>query len=212
MADKNDDTASTSDDAQQPAPGSDESQPDADGASEGTAGQEQPGAEAQASGAGEQSGAGAPSTAEADGEHYTEEDLDAEVQRRMEEQKREQERKRMEKQGEYKDAYEDLKAEHEDLKQKAERADTYAEKLNGQIEGEIEDWPDEVKATDPGPGDLDARLSDPRQGTLHAKAIATPSAALVGSTNWGLGGVLLNREVNLLVHDGRVADEVRDLA
>jgi phosphatidylserine/phosphatidylglycerophosphate/cardiolipin synthase-like enzyme len=63
----------------------------------------------------------------------------------------------------------------------------------------------------PDAGDLDARLSDPRQGTLHAKAIATPSAALVGSTNWGLGGVLLNREVNLLVHDGRVADEVREV-
>lgn len=60
----------------------------------------------------------------------------------------------------------------------------------------------------PRAGDLEARLSDPREGTLHAKVIATSKAALVGSSNWGLGGVLLNREVNLLVHDARLAGEV----
>jgi hypothetical protein len=189
MADKNDDTASArADDAQQPELGNDESQPDADGAGEGAAGQEQPGAEAQAGEGDEQSGAGAPSTAVADGEHYTEEDLDAEVQRRMEEQKREQERKRMEKQGEYKDAYEDLKAEHEDLKQKAERADTYAEKLNGQIEGEIEGWPDEVKATDPGPGDLDARLSWVQSHRGLAKRLQEQPTAPDNDAGKGNGG------------------------
>jgi phosphatidylserine/phosphatidylglycerophosphate/cardiolipin synthase-like enzyme len=57
--------------------------------------------------------------------------------------------------------------------------------------------------------DVDARLSDPRAGTLHAKTIVAPDGLLVGSTNWGLGGVLLNREVNLLVHDDRLADRAR---
>lgn len=60
----------------------------------------------------------------------------------------------------------------------------------------------------PGAGRLDARLSDPRAGTVHAKALVTPEAALVGSSNWGLGGALLNREVNLIVHDAEIARRV----
>lgn len=59
--------------------------------------------------------------------------------------------------------------------------------------------------------ELSARLSDPRGGTVHAKALATPQAALVGSSNWGLGGALLNREVNLLVHDPAVASRVAEI-
>lgn len=58
---------------------------------------------------------------------------------------------------------------------------------------------------------LEARLSDPRDGTVHAKVIATPEAALVGSSNWGLGGALLNREVNLLVHDPALAADVASI-
>jgi phosphatidylserine/phosphatidylglycerophosphate/cardiolipin synthase-like enzyme len=61
----------------------------------------------------------------------------------------------------------------------------------------------------PDAGALDARLSDPRRGTLHAKTIVTDGALLVGSSNWGLGGALFNREINLLVEDAHLAAEAR---
>lgn len=62
-------------------------------------------------------------------------------------------------------------------------------------------------AAHPGAGKLGARVSDPRAGTVHAKVIIGPQGLLVGSSNWGLGGALLNREVNLLVHDRGLAEE-----
>lgn len=60
----------------------------------------------------------------------------------------------------------------------------------------------------PDAGNVSARLSDPREGTLHAKVIVGPEGVLVGSSNWGLGGALMNRELNLLVRDPALADEV----
>lgn len=63
----------------------------------------------------------------------------------------------------------------------------------------------------PDAGRLSGELSDPRAGTLHAKTIVTSEGLLVGSSNWGLGGALLNREVNLIVHDPRLAEEARSI-
>lgn len=60
----------------------------------------------------------------------------------------------------------------------------------------------------PDSGHLEARLAPPGLGTLHAKSLIGAETALVGSTNWGLGGVLLNREVNLLVQDRWVAQRL----
>lgn len=61
----------------------------------------------------------------------------------------------------------------------------------------------------PSAGNLTARLADPRRGTVHAKVLAGPDGVLVGSTNWGLGGAVLNREVNLLIEEPALADDVR---
>jgi len=63
----------------------------------------------------------------------------------------------------------------------------------------------------PGADGMQARVADPSAGTVHAKALVGPEAALVGSTNWGLGGVLLNREVNLLVEHADVASTVAEV-
>lgn len=60
----------------------------------------------------------------------------------------------------------------------------------------------------PDVGRLEAQLAPPGLGTVHAKSLIGAQTALVGSTNWGLGGVLLNREVNLLVQDRWVAQRL----
>lgn len=57
----------------------------------------------------------------------------------------------------------------------------------------------------PDAGNLTARLASPRLGTVHAKALLGSEATLVGSSNWGIGGVLLNREVGLIVEDAATA-------
>lgn len=62
-----------------------------------------------------------------------------------------------------------------------------------------------VLTGDPSAGAIETRLSGPDLGTVHAKAILAGDSVLVGSTNWGMGGVLLNREVNLIVEDPTTA-------
>lgn len=63
----------------------------------------------------------------------------------------------------------------------------------------------------PDRGDLEARLSTPSQGRVHAKALIGPGWAMVGSSNWGSGGLVVNREVNLLVVDDRISDHLAGL-
>ncbi len=58
----------------------------------------------------------------------------------------------------------------------------------------------------PSRGDLEARLSTPALGRVHAKALIGPDWAMVGSSNWGAGGLVVNREVNLLVEEPGVAE------
>lgn len=60
----------------------------------------------------------------------------------------------------------------------------------------------------PARGDLEARLSTPAQGKVHAKALVGPGWVMVGSSNWGSGGLVVNREVNLLVEDPAFAQEL----
>ncbi len=57
----------------------------------------------------------------------------------------------------------------------------------------------------PDRGDLEARLSTPSQGRVHGKALIGPGWAMVGSSNWGSGGLVVNREVNLLVVDDGIS-------
>lgn len=63
-------------------------------------------------------------------------------------------------------------------------------------------------AGSPRAGEVEVRLSGPSVGTVHAKAMLGGSSVLVGSSNWGLGGVLLNREVDLIVEDAELAREL----
>lgn len=60
----------------------------------------------------------------------------------------------------------------------------------------------------PDRGDLEARLSTPAQGRVHAKALIGPGWAMVGSSNWGSGGLVVNREVNLLVLDDGISAQL----
>lgn len=63
----------------------------------------------------------------------------------------------------------------------------------------------------PDAGDIEARLAPPRLGTVHAKALIGPEGFVVGSSNWGMGGVVLNREVNLVVQDAALAGRLGEV-
>lgn len=129
-----------------------------------------------------------PAASSGDGQQLTEEEIEARVERRMEQEQREQRRKELEEQGKYKDAYEDLKQEKEELQAKAQRADTYAEKINNNIEAEIASWPDEVTETDPGRGDVDARLSWVKSHRGLAKRLQEGPSAPDNDVGKGNGG------------------------
>ncbi len=58
---------------------------------------------------------------------------------------------------------------------------------------------------DPAADVLEARLAPSGAGTVHAKAMVGPGWVLVGSSNWGMGGALLNREINLLIEEEGVS-------
>lgn len=60
--------------------------------------------------------------------------------------------------GEWEKLATDREQELETLKPAAERAATYERLLNQQISDQIKDWPDALKALDPGKGNLEARL------------------------------------------------------
>jgi hypothetical protein len=66
--------------------------------------------------------------------------------------------------------------------------------------------------SDPRGEAIDARVARPGLGTVHAKAVVGGEGVLVGSSNWGLGGALTNREVNLLVRDSGLAERFAALA
>ncbi len=61
----------------------------------------------------------------------------------------------------------------------------------------------------PRAGSVEVRLSGPEVGRVHAKALIGEASLLVGSSNWGVGGGVLNREVNLIVEDAGAAEAAR---
>lgn len=119
----------------------------------------------------EQPAAEAPDDKKQEGESpeqkaYTQEQIDAIVEARLkrDREKREREAQKAKeeqaaKAGEFESLAEQRAARIAELEPAAERAERYAEVLNRQAEATVAGWPDELKALDPGPDDLDARLA-----------------------------------------------------
>lgn len=99
------------------------------------------------------------------GPSYTQADLDRarDEERKKIEAKQAADKKKTEEaalteQQKYKELAEQRGTELEQLRAKAEQADTYAKRLNDLIEAELKDWPEEAKALDPGGDDLSKRF------------------------------------------------------
>ena len=156
-----------------------------DGKNTGSGAEEKPGAASQTGGAaagagnGDQAAAGGGNTggaANAGGDgskeaekKFTQADLDSIAAKVRDEEKRKSDgklkaaadevaRKQAESQGEFQKLYEAEKVRAADLEQKAVKADAYATRINQVLDGEIKEWPAEVKKTDPGAEKLDDRL------------------------------------------------------
>lgn len=169
------------------------------GSGGGTSGGTQPGGEPGSNASSVQSTGGQPAAqpsgdGKATGEQASEKsfsqaDVDRIVQARLAEEQRradtkaEKERKQAEEQrakeqGDWQRLAEQRGTELESLKGKAEAADTYAAKLNGLIEAEIAQWPEELRALDPGKDALDARLAWVEKSRALAQRLgALPKAA-----------------------------------
>lgn len=107
---------------------------------------------------------GAPTPASGDKKSsFTQEDVNRIVGERLAEQKRrheqEQEEARARQRGEWQKLADQRKAQIEELEPKAALAERYAKLLNEDADAQIAEWPDEVKALDPGPDDLEKRMA-----------------------------------------------------
>jgi len=101
---------------------------------------------------------------------FTQKDLDELAARVRSEEKRKQdkaiqdakdaeaEKQRVE-QGKFKELYETEKQKAADLQARADLADKYAKRINEIITSEVKGWPNEVKETDPGEEQLEARMT-----------------------------------------------------
>jgi hypothetical protein len=79
-------------------------------------------------------------------------------------------------------------AEVETLKQAATTAAAYAKLLNGQASAEIADWPEEVKALDPGEKDVEARMTWLVKSRPLAKRLAALPQAPASDAGKGNAG------------------------
>lgn len=148
-----------------------------DGKNTGSGAEEKPGAAqtgaATGAGNGDQAGhktanAGSDGSKEAE-KKFSQADLDSLAAKVRDEEKRKSDaklksaadevaRKQAESQGEFQKLYEAEKVRAAELEQKAVKADAYATRINQVLDGEIKEWPAEVKKTDPGADKLDDRL------------------------------------------------------
>lgn len=86
-------------------------------------------------------------------------------------------RKAAEAQGEFQKLYEAEKVKAAELETRAQAAERYAERINQVLDGEVKDWPAEVKQTDPGAENLDDRLRWVETHRDLAKRLASAGAA-----------------------------------
>lgn len=128
-----------------------------------------------------------------EGKVMTQAEIDAIVEERLQRDRKTREREAAKAKeaeaaaaGEHKTLAEQRGARIEELEPKAERADRYAEVLNRQAEATVAAWPAELKALDPGPEDLDARLAWIEKSRPLAEKLG--AAPVAPDTDAGKGG------------------------
>lgn len=144
-------------------------------------------------------GGGSSSTGANKGEKtFTQAELDEIISRRLGEQKRsfekqaedakaEQARKEEEAKGEFKKLYETELANTTQLKSELETAKALIPVVTSMIESEIKDWPVEVKASDPGADNIQARLKWVESMRPLAKRLIETNKAPDGEHSQGGG-------------------------
>lgn len=112
-----------------------------------------------------------------DERRFTQKDLDEIAAKVRREEKTKLERKEAETKGEYQKLYTDEKAKREALETEVKQVEVLSGWLNTVIDGEISDWPEEVKKTDPGKQDVAIRktwVENHRDLSKRLKALEVP--------------------------------------
>lgn len=160
------------------------------------------GSEGDGNGTGTNTGSGDSSTGAGSGgseKTFTQKELDEIISRRLNEQKTsfekklddlkaEQTRLESERNGEFQKLYETEKATNVQLRNDLEATKTMSTYVSGLIDGELAEWPDEVKQTDPGSENLSVRMQWVEKMRPLAKKLIAANKAPDGEHPRGGGG------------------------
>lgn len=118
---------------------------------------------------------------QADDKKFTQAEVDRIISERLSREKEKQDREQREKQGEFEKLYNEFKPKFEQVNEEntklSERLKRLEEANHKQIEDQIKDWPEEVKALDPGNSDLEVRLAWVERVKPLAQKLVTPAKA-----------------------------------